>query len=75
MRYVLALSVMLAAVSFTAPAQAQTMSQGQNSRWCADYGGSSTNCGFMSIDQCRATISGFNRGNCYRNPQFHGNRR
>ena len=39
--------------------------------WCADYGrDSSTNCGFVTYEQCRATIAGFNQGTCYRNPQF-----
>jgi hypothetical protein len=30
-------------------------------KWCAVYGGSeggSTNCYFMTLDQCRATVSG-----------------
>ena len=32
-----------------------------NTRWCAQYGGSlggATNCGFFTIEQCRATLSG-----------------
>ena len=35
-------------------------------RWCAEYGGGrggGTNCYFMTIDQCRAAISG-NGGFC-----------
>jgi len=32
---------------------------GQSARWCAiDNVGGGTNCGFVSIDQCRASISG-----------------
>ena len=32
-----------------------------NTRWCAQYGGSlggATNCGFFTIEQCKATLSG-----------------
>ena len=67
MRYILP---MLAVASLTALA-GPANSQGQNSRWCADYGrDSSTNCGFVTYEQCRATIAGFNQGTCYRNPHF-----
>ena len=41
--------------------------------WCADYsagnGGGSTNCGFLTIEQCRATVSGIG-GFCVPN-QFY----
>ncbi len=40
--------------------------------WCAQYGGhniASTNCGFASFEQCRATISGIG-GSCYPNPRY-----
>jgi hypothetical protein len=40
--------------------------------WCAQYGGTDgggTNCGFVTIDQCRATVSGMN-GYCYQNPMY-----
>ena len=72
MRYVLAMLAVASVTAFATPASAQ----GQNSQWCADYGrDSATNCGFSTYEQCRATISGFNAGTCYRNPQFRGNRR
>jgi hypothetical protein len=33
-----------------------------NTRWCAQYGGrgggGGTNCGFFTLEQCRATVSG-----------------
>ena len=33
-----------------------------NTRWCAQYsgrvGGGATNCGFFTLEQCRATVSG-----------------
>jgi Protein of unknown function (DUF3551) len=44
--------------------------------WCADYssanGGGGTNCGFLTIEQCRATVSGiggFCVPNKFYNPQ------
>jgi Protein of unknown function (DUF3551) len=44
--------------------------------WCAQYGGGrdgidATNCGFETIAQCRATISGLS-GICYENPRYPG---
>ena len=39
--------------------------------WCARYSGrdASTNCGFVSLPQCRATVHGVG-GTCERNPMF-----
>ena len=39
--------------------------------WCARYAGrdSSTNCGFVSLPQCRASVHGVG-GTCERNPMF-----
>ena len=42
--------------------------------WCAqygggEYGGGGTNCGFSTIEQCRATISGMG-GFCQLNPFY-----
>lgn len=45
------------------PAAAQTYP------WCAEYsgrGGGGLNCGFMTHEQCKATISGVG-GRCFRN--------
>lgn len=69
--------IFLAALAFASIAAAAPVSaQGQNSQWCADYGRSgAVNCGFVTYAQCRATISGFNQGSCYPNPQYQGNRR
>src|SRR4249919_4351365 len=47
-----------------------------NTRWCAQYGGmagGATNCGFFTIEQCRATVSGIG-GFCVPN-QFYNPRR
>jgi len=44
--------------------------------WCAQYGGGmgggGTNCGFSTIEQCRATVSGVG-GFCVRNSFYTGN--
>ena len=57
----------------TIAAATPASAQGQNSRWCADYGRQgAVNCGFRTLEQCRATISGFNQGTCYLNPQYQG---
>ncbi len=42
--------------------------------WCAQYsdgndGGGGVNCGFSTLAQCRATISGIG-GRCYENPFY-----
>ena len=40
--------------------------------WCAHYGNSdssATNCGFSTIEQCRAAISGVG-GYCQTNPRY-----
>jgi len=50
-----------------APAQAQ------NYPWCAHYGSpmgdGGTNCGFTTLQQCLATVSGIG-GSCDRNTQY-----
>ncbi len=74
MRFAFALFAALAAASFTSsftsPAQADPY------RWCAEYGGShgGRNCGFVTLQQCRATIAGDNRAVCVLNPYFDGRR-
>jgi hypothetical protein len=49
-----------------------THANAQNYPWCAYYSGGrggATNCGFISFDQCMATVSGIG-GICMRNTQF-----
>jgi hypothetical protein len=43
----------------------------QNYPWCAQYGirGGPRNCGFVTYQQCMATISGLG-GYCERNPMY-----
>ena len=52
---VFAAAVVVASAGFSANANAQ--------RWCAVGNGGGTTCGFASIDQCRATVSGIG-GSC-----------
>jgi hypothetical protein len=43
-------------------------------RWCAQYGargGGGTNCGFVTLEQCRATVSGIG-GFCVPNQFYTG---
>ncbi len=62
MRMILAASVLLIATSAMTPASAVDYP------WCANYGDSNggINCGFVSLEQCRAAISG-NGGSCMEN--------
>jgi hypothetical protein len=36
--------------------------------WCAYYDVYTSNCGFRTLDQCRATVSGDSRAYCAPNP-------
>ena len=68
---VIAALVMVPAVLTQTPATALPC---DNTRWCAEYSGGGggvggTNCGFFTIEQCRATVSGIG-GFCVPN-QFY----
>ena len=39
--------------------------------WCAQYARDGRNCGFTTLEKCRATVSG-NGGYCDRNPMYQG---
>jgi hypothetical protein len=41
----------------------------QNYPWCADYASGASNCGFVTFEQCLATLSGMG-GFCNRNTQY-----
>jgi len=66
---VLAVTLLVAVASSLAPDPAQA----DPYRWCANYGrgNGGTNCGFVTLQQCRAAISG-NGGFCTRNPYYSG---
>jgi len=71
MRLMFAAAAMLIASSLTGEAKADPY------RWCAEYGGGrggGTNCYFMTIEQCRAAISG-NGGFCRPNTFYTGDDR
>ena len=65
------LGVFAAVVCFEKPAAAQTY------LWCAYYnfggmgGGGAENCGWATIEQCIATVSGIG-GSCGPNAQYQG---
>jgi hypothetical protein len=46
-----------------------TRAEAENYPWCADYSGGGTNCGFVTFEQCLATVSGIG-GFCNRNTQY-----
>jgi hypothetical protein len=60
-----ALSVGVVAIGFVTQAKAQ------NYPWCAVYdtGAAAQNCGFVSFDQCMATVRGIG-GFCQRNDWY-----
>ena len=60
-----AVALLLAAA---APAQAREYP------WCARYDWTTSNCGFVSLQQCLATISGIG-GRCEPNPRYVPERR
>ena len=68
----LAVAAGLAATFLIGPANADPY------KWCAVYGGrgggGATNCGFVTLEQCRATISGIG-GTCELNPRYTGGER
>lgn len=67
MRNILAAFALLIAASALDGAKADPY------RWCAYYTGemSGSNCWFMTLEQCRATISGVG-GTCSPNPFYDG---
>jgi hypothetical protein len=40
-------------------------------KWCANYTFGTRNCGFVTIEQCRASVSGVG-GSCAPNPSYTG---
>lgn len=66
MRYVL-ISIVFAAGFLFPPAAAQA----REYPWCARYDWSTYNCGFVSFEQCLATVRGIG-GFCERNPRYAG---
>ncbi len=68
------LSGLFVLATFTAlPVFAPSASAAIEYPWCAQYGDNhgGTNCGFVTLEQCRWTISG-NGGFCVQNPFYSG---
>ena len=70
-RFASAAVVLVLAAGFTGEAQAQA----DPYAWCAEYTGSglggAKNCYFLTLEQCRATVSGVG-GFCSPNPFYTG---
>lgn len=62
---------LLLLASAIAAGMALVPAEAQNYPWCAYYSvnGSAVNCGFVSFEQCTATLRGIG-GICMRNTQF-----
>ncbi len=70
MRRILILSAILSAGALLVP----TASHADPYQWCAQYsgrGGGGRNCGFVTWEQCMATVSGIG-GFCQRNQFYTG---
>jgi hypothetical protein len=65
MRQLIAFAVLGATALLAAPQTAQA----REYPWCARYDWSTYNCGFVSFQQCLATISGVG-GRCEQNPRY-----
>ena len=59
----------LIAGAFVLIAQTSAAAQERQYPWCARYDWTTYNCGFVSFNQCLATISGVG-GRCEPNPRF-----
>jgi hypothetical protein len=73
MRAILLMSAILAAFVLLAPTAGHT----DPYRWCAQYsglGGGGRNCGFVTLAQCQATVSGIG-GFCEPNTFYTGSER
>lgn len=74
MRFGCVVSIAIVGTAVSTPARAYVMPYDPYP-WCAVYGGrggGGTNCGFLTIEQCRATVSGIG-GFCTPN-QFYNPR-
>ncbi|WP_157699565.1 DUF3551 domain-containing protein [Pseudorhodoplanes sinuspersici] len=55
--------------AMTLPLIASVPAQAQEYPWCARYDWTTSNCGFVSFQQCLATIQGIG-GRCEQNPRY-----
>lgn len=66
MRYILTAGIVVAGLSLLSGT-----TQAREYPWCARYDWSTYNCGFVSFEQCLATVRGIG-GFCERNPRYTG---
>lgn len=68
--------ILFAAAALLLAASASDRAAAAEYPWCAYYGPGhgGINCGFSTLEQCRAAISG-NGGTCQPNPSYAGRRR
>ncbi len=59
----------LSAVAMALLLAEATSAEAREYPWCARYGWTTSNCGFVSFQQCLATISGIG-GRCEPNPRY-----
>jgi hypothetical protein len=72
-KFSIALAALAALTAFGAPSAKAEVEY----PWCAYYGRfgtQATNCGFTSLRQCQATVSGIG-GYCARNPRYHASKK
>lgn len=62
-------ALIVSAFAFVAIVQSGGTAQAREYPWCARYDWTTSNCGFVSYNQCLATISGVG-GRCEPNPRF-----
>lgn len=65
------LQLIIAVSALAGSAAIGTVAHAQEYPWCAHYGDDNggTNCGFSTLEQCKAAISG-NGGSCDANPFY-----
>lgn len=64
----------MAATAIAAMTVAADKARADEYPWCAELTSGTvltTNCGFVSFEQCRASVSGIG-GYCHRNPNYKG---
>jgi hypothetical protein len=67
----MAMKLLLIALGIVAVVGPASRAEAQNYPWCAilNMGDEAKNCGFTTIEQCRASVSGIG-GFCMRDPQY-----
>jgi hypothetical protein len=64
-------TILMAAILTAAMQLPPGLAQAREYPWCARYDWTTSNCGFVSFEQCLATIRGIG-GRCEPNPRYAG---